>query len=127
MPRPKKFRRVCSLPRVKNFIPAEVSGTAETVTMSVEEYEVIRLMDLDDFNQDETAERIGVARSTVQRIYDGARKKIADCIVNGKSLRIEGGNYRLCAGEAEGEMCGCRNCRRRRCFCVNGDGEQKDR
>lgn len=119
MPRPKKFRRVCSLPQVKSFIPSEPSGMLETVRMSVEEYEVIRLMDFENFSQDESAERMGVARSTVQRIYDTARKKIADCIVNGKSLKIEGGNYRLCSGEAEKEMCGCRRCCRKRRFCMN--------
>lgn len=126
MPRPKKFRRVCSLPQVKNFIPSEASGMTETVQMSVEEYEVIRLMDLENFSQDESAERMGVARSTVQRIYDAARKKIADCIVNGKSLKIEGGNYRLCSGEDEKEICGCRNCCRRRRFCMN-DGKNENK
>lgn len=126
MPRPKKFRRVCSLPQVKSFVPSETSGMSETVQMSVEEYEVIRLMDFEDFSQDESAERMGVARSTVQRIYDVARKKIADCIVNGKSLKIEGGNYRLCSGEEEKEMCGCRKCCRRHRFCMNDNNSKEN-
>lgn len=81
--------------------------------MSVDEYEVIRLMDLEGLSQDESAERMGVARSTIQRIYDASRKKLADFLINGKSLRIEGGDFRLCeANEQERRGC-CGDCRRR--------------
>lgn len=95
------------MPQVDAFAPVGASYTDEPIRMSVDEYEIIRLMDLEGFSQDESAERMGVARSTVQRIYDDARKKLADFLINGKSLRIEGGNYRLCEGD-EQERHGCR-------------------
>lgn len=107
MPRPRKWRRVCCMPRVDAFVPAGESHPDVSVTMSVDEYEIIRLIDLEGLSQDESAERMGVARSTVQRIYDDARKKLADFLINGKSLRIEGGDYRLCEAD-EQQRCGCR-------------------
>lgn len=106
MPRPRKWRRVCCMPQVNAFEPVDASHMEEPVNMSVDEYEIIRLMDLDGLSQGESAERMGVARSTVQRIYDDARKKLADFLINGKSLRIEGGDYRICEGDAQ-EQCGC--------------------
>lgn len=95
------------MPRVDAFVPAGESHPDVSVTMSVDEYEIIRLMDLEGLSQDESAERMGVARSTVQRIYDDARKKLADFLIHGKSLKIEGGDYRLCEAN-EQECCGCR-------------------
>jgi len=106
MPRPRKWRKVCCMPRVNTFGPVGAPYVDEPVNMGVDEYEIIRLMDLEGLSQDESAERMGVARSTVQRIYDDARKKLADFLINGKSLRIEGGDYRLCEGNAQ-EKCGC--------------------
>ena len=63
--------------------------------MTVEEYEVIRLIDMEGLMQEECAKRMNVARTTVQRIYAEARK-IAESLVLGKILKIEGGNYELC-------------------------------
>lgn len=79
--------------------------------MTVDEYESIRLIDLEGFNQEECAQQMNVARSTVQGIYTEARRKLAEALVNGKVLHIEGGEYRLC--EDHGNGCG-RGCRRRR-------------
>ncbi len=61
------------------------------VILSVEEYETIRLIDLEGLEQKECAERMGVARSTVQRMYSHAKTKVADSLANGKVLKIEGG------------------------------------
>lgn len=99
MVRPRKCRRVCGLPGINNFGPlnAEERETL-VVIMTVEEYETIRLIDMEGKTQQECAEVMGVARTTVQSIYDSARKKLADALVNGKQLRIEGGNYELCGG-----------------------------
>lgn len=82
--------------------------------MTVEEYEVIRIMDYEGHNQEECAQAMGVARSTVQRIYDDARKKIADSLMNGKSLKIEGGDYKLCSDFDDEIPCQRTCCHKRR-------------
>lgn len=109
MVRPRKWRRVCMLPKIDKFGPIDVQkGITQSVIMSVEEYETIRLMDLEKLNQEQCADTMGVARSTVQRIYDDARGKIADSIVNGKIIKIEGGDYKLCGDFQDKENCdGC--------------------
>ena len=83
------------------------------VTMTIDEYETIRLIDRQGFTQEECSKQMGVARTTVQGIYDSARKKLADALVNGKVLLIEGGNYVLCDGFEE--TCSCGGCRRHTC------------
>ncbi|MCG8483303.1 MAG: DUF134 domain-containing protein [Clostridia bacterium] len=106
MPRPKKWRKVCSLPAHKLYGPRNCkSDENEIIEMEVEEFETIRLMDFEGLNQTECAEKMNVARSTVQRIYDDARKKMADSLVNGKLLKIEGGNYVVCTEEVEDKCC----------------------
>ena len=81
--------------------------------MSVEEYETIRLIDLEKLTQEECGERMQVARTTIQKIYTGAREKVAESLVNGCILKIEGGDYQLYS-EIEKPM-GCGSCRRSRC------------
>lgn len=100
MVRPVKQRRVCKLPRQNTFGPTEPVDTSEINTLSVEAYETIRLIDYLGLTQEEAAFSMGVARSTIQRMYDEARKMIADSIVNSKTLKIEGGNYTLCSEDA---------------------------
>lgn len=109
MPRPKKWRRVCGLPENNRFGP--IGGAEETQILTVDEYETIRLIDSLGMKQEECAEQMDVARTTVQGIYDSARKKIADAIVNGKNLIIEGGEYTLCQQNRAncGHGCGRRN------------------
>lgn len=82
------------------------------VIMTVEEYETIRLIDLEGLTQEESAERMDVARTTVQRIYGEARQKIAEALVGGKVLKIEGGDYQL-YDDSE-RIYGCRKCRKHR-------------
>ena len=66
--------------------------------MTVDEYEAIRLIDLEKRTHEQCAEQMGRSRTTVTEIYETARYKLADCVVNGKTLHISGGNYRLCDG-----------------------------
>ncbi|MDR3541599.1 MAG: DUF134 domain-containing protein [Desulfosporosinus sp.] len=114
MPRPRKWRKVCCLPENQRFGPLNVSINQEHfVIMLVDEYETIRLIDLEGFTQEECADQMNIARTTVQRIYNDARIKLADSLVNGKALMIEGGDYRLCDGQEE--ACGSGGCRRRSC------------
>lgn len=110
MARPRKSRRVCCLPDSNLFGPLNSSERSnEYILMTVEEYETIRLMDLEGLNQEESAEIMGVARSTIQRIYEDARRKIAESLVKGKVLRIEGGDFELCSVE---KTCGSGFCHR---------------
>ncbi|SHN48545.1 DUF134 domain-containing protein [Desulfovibrio litoralis] len=117
MSRPKKWRKVCCLPELTRFGPLGLVANAGCILkMSVEEYESIRLIDLEGMTQEECAENMHIARTTVQGIYNSARKKIAESLVNGKSLQIEGGQYKLCNG-GKGEACcngGCRKHQQKR-------------
>lgn len=127
MPRPRKFRRVCCMPVTECFGPigigkgypkasGEVSASCgssesvcEAVQMSVDEYETIRLMDLEGLTQEECSLQMGIARSTVQGIYNDARKKLAEALVYGKLLNITGGDYTLCEHFERECGKGCRN------------------
>ena len=114
MARPIKCRKVCCLPDSNQFGPLNAPKILDNfVTMTVEEYETIRLIDLQGFMQEECAEQMNIARTTVQRIYNDARKKLAESLVNGKTLKIEGGDYRLCDGLEN--LCECGGCRGRKC------------
>lgn len=108
MARPRKCRRVCGMPQNNCFAPWGNGGTTERIIMAVDEYETIRLIDLAGYTQEECAGQMGVARTTVQGIYNNARQKLADALVNGKMLFIEGGDVDLCQREQAG--CG-RKCR----------------
>lgn len=123
MPRPKKCRKVCCLPRINEFRPAQKGGAGrETVIVTVDEYETVRLIDHEGFSQEQCGGYMNIARTTVQQIYDSARKKIARALVEGLPLKIEGGDYRLCDGSES--VCGCGGCRRHRAACRR-QAEQK--
>ncbi|MBA4603073.1 DUF134 domain-containing protein [Thermoactinomyces mirandus] len=120
MPRPRKGRKVCCLPDTTQFGPLDLpdneANFANFVQMTVDEYETIRLIDLEGLTQAECATQMNVARTTVQGIYNQARKKLAKSLVNGKVLRIEGGEYKLCDGQ--GRFChksGCCRQKQHRC------------
>ena len=109
MPRPQRCRRVCSEPQYSCFEPEGVSNP-ESVVLSVDEYEVIRLVDFEKLSHEQCAAIMDISRTTVTEIYERARYKISDCIVNGKQLVISGGNYRICSRKHQ--SCGKRSCRR---------------
>ncbi len=120
MPRPQKPRRVCCLPERAHFGPLGAGGEAvEVVTVGVDEYEAIRLIDLEGFTQEECAQQMAIARTTVQQIYNEARKKLSAVLVEGKPLVISGGDYQLCDGNET--YCGCGGCRRHRCGRANSE------
>lgn len=127
MPRPPKCRRVCALPRTSRFLPEGGEGGETTpVVLLVDEYEAIRLIDLQGLTQEACAQQMEVARSTVAAIYDSARRKIAQSIVGGRRLIIEGGNYRLCGGEEglQPRRC-CRRMGQHGPCCVEQEGREK--
>jgi predicted DNA-binding protein (UPF0251 family) len=83
-----------SLPPAVYYKPAGIPlRKLDEVKLSVEEFEALRLKDLEGLEQVQCAERMGVARTTFQRVLYAAREKIADALVHGKALRIEGGEY----------------------------------
>jgi predicted DNA-binding protein (UPF0251 family)/DNA-directed RNA polymerase subunit RPC12/RpoP len=92
--RPIKWRRIENIPTVPYFLPSEkdVDEIPENI-LKLEELEAIRLKDLEGLEQSECAEKMEVSRPTFQRILLSAREKIADSLVNGKMIHIEGGNF----------------------------------
>ncbi len=112
MPRPRKCRKVCSLPGTPEFIPVNGNPEEDAVILTVDQYETIRLIDKEGFSQEECGEYMHIARTTVQQIYTCARKAIADALVDGLTLRIEGGSYRLCDGQEQ--CCDCGGCAKHR-------------
>lgn len=117
MPRPRKCRRVCRLPENLSFQPVMPNPDLQDVILNVDEYESLRLIDREGLSQEECGTLMGVARTTVQQIYTAARKKLADALVEGRGLRIEGGQYRLCGEE---EPCpGCPVCWRQRACVIH--------
>ena len=80
------------------FVPAGVPPfMLEEVCLSVEEVEALRLKDVEKLEEGEGAERMKISRSTFHRLVESARSKVAEALVNGKAIRIEGGNYELAA------------------------------
>ena len=98
MPRPPRCRRICGAPQVDTFCP-NGCGDAEPILLTLDEYEVIRLVDLEQQTHEQCAAQMDISRSTVQEIYESARRKIAACLVHGKPLHITGGSYRICGGQ----------------------------
>ena len=97
MPRPCKRRRVCAEPSCGHFGPKDPgAATGQTVIMTLDEFEAIRLIDLEGRTQEQCAALMNVARTTVQAIYSSARGKLAECLVNGSGWEnpvVPGGGY----------------------------------
>ncbi|MBQ1501607.1 MAG: DUF134 domain-containing protein [Firmicutes bacterium] len=108
MPRPKRCRRICQEPEYGTFAPEGIAGDA-AVFLTLDEYEVIRLVDREKQTHEQCAAQMDISRTTVTEIYESAREKIARCIIDGCRLVIGGGNYRLCDGSA-------RPCRGGKCY-----------
>ena len=119
MARPPKPRRVEFMPEVTVFKPVGVPRRhVEEVVLSVEELEALRLKDLEGLEQGECAARMNISRPTFQRVLTSSRSKVADALVRGKALRVEGGHYRLAERRFR-----CRECRYE--FALSfGDGQR---
>ena len=114
MPRPSRCRRVCSEPVFRAF---NSEGKSDPITLFVDEYEVIRLVDYEKRTHEQCAQQMQISRTTVTEIYEKARFKVADAIVNGRPLLIGGGHYKICNGLAEHTCPG-------RCRCRHGKQHQ---
>ena len=100
MPRPPRCRRICNAPRVERFGPCD-AAESDPILLTLDEYEVIRLVDLEQQTHEQCAAQMDISRSTVQEIYESARRKLAACLVYGKPLHITGGNVRICSGQEQ--------------------------
>ena len=113
MPRPRKCRKVCCLPEKDLFGPIGQNYEEDNVViLAVDEYEALRLIDYRGMTQEECGTYMRISRTTVQQIYDSARRKVAQALVEGRLIRIIGGQYQLCDGEEV--VCGCGGCKKHR-------------
>jgi len=96
MSRPRKRRRICAMPTYLSFRPLHCQENNGEVILLVDEYEVMRLIDHERLTQEECASIMGIARTSVQKMYDDVRYKISQFLVEGKFLKIEGGDFYLC-------------------------------
>jgi predicted DNA-binding protein (UPF0251 family) len=96
MPRPRRFRRVRFQPTTTYFKPSGVRVVElEETILTVDEFESIRLKDLLGLDQEAAAKKMNISQPTFNRLISSARKKIADALVNGKAIRIEGGVFKM--------------------------------
>ena len=96
MPRPYRCRRVRGDPLFTYFKPAGVPvRELEEIALQVDEYEALRLADREGLPQVEAAKKMDVSQPTFSRLLDSARGKVAEAIVSGKAIRVEGGEYVL--------------------------------
>ena len=103
---PYRKRRVHEPPIVKNFKPSGIPRKIlQTVTVTVDEYEAIRLADYHGLEHLQAAEKMAISRPTFTRLIEKARHKIAEAIVDGKELVVEGGNIKF-----ENARHRCRDC-----------------
>jgi uncharacterized protein len=107
MPRPKRIRRVTRPPHYKGFKPIGISVNASPVIMNYEEYEAIRLNDFELLGQVAAAQVMNVSRPTYTRIYESARRKVAQAFVNGQPLVFEGGKVYFDSDWYKCNDCGC--------------------
>lgn len=125
MPRHKKCRRICAMPEFGEFSPRD-RPCAQTIIMELDEYETIRLIDLQNFTQEQCARQMQIARTTATSIYNSARTKMADALINGKRLIIDGGDIEICSRSMECMNSGCRCCHNHCEKCDNNGGKQDE-
>lgn len=101
MVRARRFRNVSSEPTVNYYKPVGVPmSQLEVVTLTVGEYEALRLVDYQQIDQISASEKIGISQPTINRILSSARKKIAEALTKGMAIKIEGGEYQI-TGQSE--------------------------
>jgi len=96
MPRPFKCRFITTTPETDYFKPRGIPlNELEEVVLTLDEFEAVRLADLDGLYQEEAAQHMNISRQTFGNIIESAHKKIAQALVNGLALRINGGNFEM--------------------------------
>jgi predicted DNA-binding protein (UPF0251 family) len=97
--RPKKYRIVKKDPKIVRFSPRGKPGRPDEIDLKIDEFEAIRLADYQGIDQESAAKSMRISQETFSRILKQARKKVADTIVNGKIIRIQGGYYVISSQE----------------------------
>lgn len=106
MPRPMRCRKISGMPQMTGFKPAGVPGhDLPEVALTLDEFEAIRLADFAGLYQADAAQQMGVSRQTFGNILAAAHHKIAECLVEGKMLRIAGGVIAMDARQFECAVC----------------------
>ena len=96
MARPRNCRRVSSVPESNYFKPRGIPlSMLEEVVLTVDEFEAVRLADFEGLYQEQAAGKMRVSRPTFGRIVESAHKKVAEALVQGKALKIEGGEFEM--------------------------------
>ncbi|MBS3815666.1 MAG: DUF134 domain-containing protein [Hadesarchaea archaeon] len=101
-PRKRRRRRVGRKPGFTQFGPTSSSKKVGEVVLTVDELESIRLKDLENLTQEEAAEKMDISQPTFHRTLLSARKKISDALINGKAIKVEGGNYWISPNKNQG-------------------------
>ncbi len=99
--RPKKYRIVHQDPRISQFSPRGKPGRPEEIDLAMDEFEAIRLADFKGLDQEKAAESMHISQQTFSRILKRAHKAIADAIVQGKIIKIQGGHYVISSHEKD--------------------------
>jgi len=103
MVRPRRIRRIFFEPEATFFKPAGISlRHLQESILTKDELEAIRLIDLEKIEQKKVAKQMKISQPTLSRLLTSARNKIADALVNGKSIKIQGGNFKMVKGRGLG-------------------------
>jgi len=103
MPRPRIRRRIFFDPKITYFKPAGISlRHLQDSILTKDELEAVRLIDLEQIEQKKAAKQMKISQPTLSRLLTSARRKIADALVNGKSIKIQGGNFKMVKGRGLG-------------------------
>ena len=101
MPRPFRCRRIAYAGNFFHFVPRGIRNFEESV-LTVDEFEAIRLIDFEEIEQSKASKKMKISQPTLSRILKSARKKISDAVVNGKSIKISGGEYKMVEQKGRG-------------------------
>ena len=107
MPRPKRIRRMNNPPHFKGFRPIGLPEETNPVVLIYEEYEAVRLSDFELYGQVEASQVMGISRPTYARIYESARRKVAQAFIKGKPIVFEGGKVYFDSEWYTCIKCGC--------------------
>ena len=105
--KPRKKRNVLYPPNVQYFKPQGVPvRVLDTVMLTIDEYEAIRLADYENFKHEDAAKKMDISRPTFTRLLESAHNKISDAVINGKAIRIEGGDFNFLGNRYQCNNCG---------------------